>query len=153
MLFVKLEDTSGSTEIIVFPSVYKMAPQLWEPDRPIVVEGKISSKDGVPKIIANRAEVVMNQTVARIKEDFGRIRQMQTVATPLAPLKIFSLQIPASLSRETVANLRAVFAKYPGDAVVELAYVENGRTRKVRTSYSVSLSDEFSDEIGKILKK
>jgi hypothetical protein len=108
----------------------------------------------VPKIIANRAEVVMSQTVNRIKEDFGRMRQAQSIsAPPQAPEKVFSLQIPATLSRETVANLRVAFAKYPGDAVVELIYVENGRTRKVRTSYSVALSDELSNEIGKILKK
>jgi DNA polymerase III subunit alpha len=153
MLFVKLEDTSGSVEIIVFPSVYKMAPQLWDPDRPIVVEGKVSSKDGVPKIIAGRAEVVMSQTVARIKEDFGRMRQIQGAAIPSAPSKIFSLQIPATLSRETVASLRLAFAKHPGDAVVELIYLENGRTRKVRTSYAVSLSDELNKEIGEIFKK
>lgn len=70
MAFVKLVDTSGSSEIIVFPSVYKLGSAMWADDKAVAVVGKISSKDGMPKIIAERAEVVNSQTVARIRQDF-----------------------------------------------------------------------------------
>jgi DNA polymerase-3 subunit alpha len=150
MLFVKLEDARGATEVIVFPSVYKMSPQLWEPDRPIVVEGKISQKDGVPKIIANRGEVVMNQTVNRIRQDFGRVR---AAGAPPAPGKIISVKIPPALSRDTVAKLRAVFDKHKGDTAVELVYAENGRERRVRTRYAVAPGEEFDRELAAALEK
>lgn len=54
MLFVGLEDTSGVTEILVFPRLYAANHEIWQPDQLIVVEGRVSTKDGAIKIIADR---------------------------------------------------------------------------------------------------
>lgn len=54
MLFVTLEDTTGQTEILVFPRLYQETATLWQPDSLIVTEGRISTKDGQIKLIANQ---------------------------------------------------------------------------------------------------
>jgi DNA polymerase III subunit alpha len=181
MAFVKLTDTSGGTEVIVFPSVYKLGSAMWTADRPIVVEGKISMKDGVPKIIANRAEVVNSQTIQRIREDFQpRSSQItnnnnqitkktqlsnsngtnqnadEPRATPVSSAVErsrgpVSVKVPPKLAPTVVNQLKAVFEKYPGSAPIELVYLEGGRARKVRTNFCVEQCDLFRDEIRNIL--
>ncbi|MDP1340376.1 OB-fold nucleic acid binding domain-containing protein, partial [Klebsiella variicola] len=49
MLFVRLEDTSAAVEILVFPSLLKKDPTLWQEDKIVIIQGKISDKDGVIK--------------------------------------------------------------------------------------------------------
>ncbi len=54
MLFVGLEDTTGTTEVLVFPRLYQETHTLWQPDMIVVVEGRVSTKDGAIKVIANQ---------------------------------------------------------------------------------------------------
>jgi DNA polymerase-3 subunit alpha len=147
MAFVKLTDMTGSIEAIVFPSVYKLGSAMWSEDRPVVIVGKISSKDGVPKIIVDRAEVVNTQTAARIRQDFGP----KTGAAASVDSKPVSLSVTAKMDPATVARLKAILEKYPGSIPVELVYMEGGRARKVRTSLSVAMSDALRVEIEAVL--
>ncbi len=54
MLFVGIEDTTGLSEILVFPRLYQESHGLWQADQLVVVEGRISTKDGQIKVIANQ---------------------------------------------------------------------------------------------------
>ena len=51
MLFVKLEDTSGRTEVLVFPKILTENPNPWQADKVVLVRGRVSDKDGSPKIL------------------------------------------------------------------------------------------------------
>ena len=45
MAFVKVEDHGGELELIVFPGTFQQTLGLWERDRVVLVQGKISAKD------------------------------------------------------------------------------------------------------------
>lgn len=45
MAFVKVEDSSGEIEVIVFPAVYATFQSLWVQDKVVLINGKISSRD------------------------------------------------------------------------------------------------------------
>ena len=53
MMFISLEDMSGKIEALVFPSLLERRGNLIEENRAIVVEGKITDRDGDPKVICN----------------------------------------------------------------------------------------------------
>ncbi len=55
MLFVKLEDTTAKTEVLVFPKILAEFPDIWHEENIIFVKGRISDKDGVPKILCEKA--------------------------------------------------------------------------------------------------
>ncbi|MBU1131409.1 DNA polymerase III subunit alpha [Patescibacteria group bacterium] len=62
MLFVTIEDSSGNVEVLVFANVLEASRDLWQEDKIVIIAGKISDKDGVPKIICDKAkEVKTNQ--------------------------------------------------------------------------------------------
>ena len=52
MAFLRLDDLSGSLEVVVFNSVYAAARDLLEDDRVLVVKGRVDHKEGETKIIA-----------------------------------------------------------------------------------------------------
>ena len=53
MVFMRLDDLTGSTEVVVFNSVYAAARELLVPDRVLVVKGRVDHKqEGETKLIA-----------------------------------------------------------------------------------------------------
>ncbi len=57
MLFVTIEDTTGSVEVLVFPKVLERYPNFWIKDKMVLIEGRISvNKDGALKVVCQEAE-------------------------------------------------------------------------------------------------
>ncbi|MFA6427938.1 MAG: DNA polymerase III subunit alpha [Candidatus Buchananbacteria bacterium] len=70
MLFVKIEDAKGSTEVLVFPKVLQNSNrEVWQENLVLLVEGRVSDKDGEMKILAERVCVLtLEQAPALIAE-------------------------------------------------------------------------------------
>jgi len=59
MFFTKLEDEKSSIEVVVFPSVLIKNPEAFQENKIILVEGRVDEKDGVPKIICEEVEEII----------------------------------------------------------------------------------------------
>ena len=55
MIFAKVEDLQANVEVLVFPKMLEKNPGLWINDRILAIDGFVSFKDGVPKILAEDA--------------------------------------------------------------------------------------------------
>lgn len=57
MLFAKIEDLSSDKpiEIVVFPTVLAKTASVWQENCAVLVDGKMSSRDGEPKILCDEA--------------------------------------------------------------------------------------------------
>jgi DNA polymerase-3 subunit alpha len=73
MIFVKIEDAVASTEILVFPRLYKETMELWQEGRTVIIEGKASEKDSDLKILANRAIILDFNNPQKSVDDFKRL--------------------------------------------------------------------------------
>ena len=62
MLFVRLEDLQGSVEVLVFPKILSASPELWATDKILAVDGYLNYKDGTPKILAESAYALSEET-------------------------------------------------------------------------------------------
>ncbi len=77
MLFVMMEDTKGKIEVLVFPKVLERIGSVWEEERMIIAEGRLSDKDGVYKLIVdeakelNRGEIENYLRVEATKKTYG----------------------------------------------------------------------------------
>ncbi len=56
MFFTKISDMSDTIEMVVFPSVLKESPNIFEPDQCIAVKAKISLRNGEKSLIAEKAK-------------------------------------------------------------------------------------------------
>lgn len=68
MGFVTLDDLYGSMDIVVFPSVWKASWDLIDIDRILIIQGKIDSANGDPKILADNIRPVSNDELSTVLE-------------------------------------------------------------------------------------
>ncbi len=61
MLFVNLEDLSDRIEVIVFPGIIERNPSIFQENKIVMVSGRLDSRDGVPKLICEDIEEIINQ--------------------------------------------------------------------------------------------
>lgn len=59
MLFVQLEDLTGKTEVLVFPRLLEKNAAPWQPDKILIVKGRISRDRDEPKILADEVTEVV----------------------------------------------------------------------------------------------
>ncbi len=77
MLFVMMEDTLGKIEALVFPKVLEKIASVWEEEKMVIVDGRLSDKDGVYKLIVddakelNRGEIENFMRVEATKKAYG----------------------------------------------------------------------------------
>ncbi len=55
MAFAGLEDLYGTIEVVIWPSTWDETKELWQPDRILLVRGKIDAKRGEPKLLCDEA--------------------------------------------------------------------------------------------------
>jgi DNA polymerase III subunit alpha len=97
MVFLRLDDPTGSAEVLVFNSTYAAASELCVPDRILVVKGRVDHKEGETKLLAS--DVKPFEAVAARRE---------------VRLRIDATQVPAG----TIGQLRDLLADFPGDSQV-----------------------------------
>ena len=73
MLFVKIEDALSNIELLIFPSLLKETPLLWQEGRAIVCHGKISEKDQDLKLLVNKAALIDPLDPQHSIDDFKRL--------------------------------------------------------------------------------
>jgi DNA polymerase-3 subunit alpha len=69
MAFVQLEDLQGSIEVVVFPSVYEGTRELWEPDKILIVKGRVDVRGREAKIICESVQDYV--VVSELPEEEG----------------------------------------------------------------------------------
>jgi DNA polymerase-3 subunit alpha len=133
MVFATLDDLTGSAEVVVFNSTYAAARDHLEPDRVLVVKGRVDHKQaGETKVIA--MEVTPFE------------------ATPVrheVRLRIDARRAPAGLIRE----LATLVKDYPGEAAVyvDLETSDGERTLALGPGYKVKPDADFFAEARALL--
>ncbi len=150
MLFVKIEDNTSNIEVLVFPRLLEENKDLWEEERAIAIRGKLTDKDGIPKLIANTASELniesVNMVISRLNNfsDKGNkfyYKKKKPEVDEYAGggvSRFMDVRMPQSIKKDTLVKLKDVFSRYSGDIKVRFI-VENGVGRRiVDTSFSVS---------------
>ncbi|MFQ5427261.1 MAG: DNA polymerase III subunit alpha, partial [Gaiellales bacterium] len=132
MAFVRLDDLSGSAEVVMFNSVYGDARELVEEDGLLLVKGRIDHKDGETKLVALE--------VSGLELDAGP----QTVR-----IRVDATSAHAGL----IGELAKVVLDYPGDSpvVVDLVTRAGPRQFVFGRCYSVAPDADFYAEVRSLL--
>ena len=96
MAFVTLEDLQGVCDVVVFPRVWKKTKQLWQPDRILVVGGKVDT--------GRRDELNLLCNWAKVPEEVTtpakRTHQPPASDTPPSPPQIRTVRVTLTRSGE-----------------------------------------------------
>lgn len=62
MLFLNLEDLTDKIEVVVFPGVIQKNPSAFQENKIVFVSGRVDMRDGVPKVICEEIEEILEET-------------------------------------------------------------------------------------------
>lgn len=150
MLFVKLEDTSGNAETIVFPKILAASPECWVPGLAVAIDGAISLKDGSPKIICNKVFKLSAETAPEIKKNLGSRAAAAVSAIKNIELKVM-IKFPLTTSEEAKKRVKGLILGAPGAYKVYLTLTDGDKKKTIETNYKIDWNDEVRYELEAIL--
>ena len=137
MAFVTLDDARGKVEVVVFPRVLETTKSVWIPEAPVLVEGRISTKDGEVKLLCEKASLLnKGQRAAFAGEE----------AFPVAPS--VHLRLRPKTSREVVIALHDLLRRFPGPYRVRFTMSE---AEEVETDIFVAMNEDLQRSIEALL--
>lgn len=137
MLFVTLEDSTDSTELLVFPKTLSANPALWQDENLLFVSAKVSDKDGQAKLLVENGRILDKEKLESLK------------AKNFAQNKIW-LNLPIGFDKDKMQNLKDILQKYPGQTPVYLV-INNGHSRKLKTDIKILPATDVRTEIENFL--
>jgi DNA polymerase-3 subunit alpha len=143
MMFCQLEDFNSNTEVIVFPKILEQNPLIWRNDNIVALSGKITTKDGAVKLIAN--QVVEANNMEELNGFLGESFQKE-------PERL-KLYIEKGTSKKTLLKIKQALEACPGDKPVVLYVSQNGgyqsKEARIRIKITPKLIDHLRDFLGK----
>ncbi len=161
MMFIKLEDTTGDIEVVVFPRIYRDKPEIWEVGKTLVITGRYQEKDGEPKLLAESGYEIPPDNVDEIRQSM-QPADLLTVVLPgveaeakrstfaRAPIQAITLHLRAQMPESLLLKLRTMLDQHPGQYRVYFL-IEHPIKQKILTSYRIKLDDLIAKELEGLL--
>ena len=126
MVFFTMEDFEGSVEVIVFPKTYVKCGRFIQPDRIVIVKGRLNTSEDTVKVIC---------------EDL----------CPLSPRKVNIRVSPEHKVGMTLQHLKRILMSHRGHVPVYLYYMPEGKVVLTDDSFWVEESNDLIEEIEALL--
>jgi DNA polymerase-3 subunit alpha len=152
MYFIVIEDMKGKIELLVFPKVLERINKLWEEEKVIIAEGRLSDKDGNYKLILDNAkEINQNELENDMRIEATKTKHNDSEKPEDDGTRIHKLIItlPDEATSEAIGKLRELFNLcQKGNCKVFLHH----RTNKLETPFTIEHDSKLLEEVKKIIK-
>jgi len=126
MVFMQTEDETAKIETIIFPKIYQEYSTLIQENNILVVEGKISNKEGSFKMIADKISIFQ--------------------ADDLPDYKAIVVTVPHKIKKEIFTQLKSMVKKYHGD--LSLFLQVNNKKIDTKIKVNIDIIDELKNLFG-----
>ncbi|HWG96015.1 MAG TPA: DNA polymerase III subunit alpha, partial [Nitrospira sp.] len=137
MAYLTVEDLQGTTEVIVFPDLFRTAGELIAPERIVRITGTIDRGDKGTKIRGSKIEPLAEVQAQSIKRIRIRLTDRPEV-------------------REQLPRLLDIFRRHPGSTSISMSFRTDG-TLEAETAplphLTVCASDHFVSDVEEVLGK
>jgi DNA polymerase-3 subunit alpha len=130
MAYATLEDLTGTVDVVLFPSVFEQTRQLFEPDKVVVVQGKVDARAGSTRASGSAGSPVEPEIETEV-ESASVVANMAWLwddpeCVPVARRQLLHVTIPSG-DAGLAEQLEAVLARHPGTDEVVLHVVVGSR--------------------------
>ena len=145
MYFVVIEDLKGKIELLVFPKVLERIASLWEEEKAILADGRLSDKDGVYKLIVDNAKEINQAEI----ENHLRVEATKKIRRNQQDKNTLIVTLPENAKPEMIHELSEFFKSCPnGNCKVFLHHQSN----KLETPFSIDNNSELLEKIKEIIQ-
>ncbi|TMC40695.1 MAG: DNA polymerase III subunit alpha [Chloroflexi bacterium] len=130
MAYATLEDLTGSVDVVLFPRVFEQTRLLFEPDKVIVVQGKVDARAGSTRASGSVGSAVEPELESEV-ETASVVADMAWLwddpeCVPVSRRQLVHVRIP-SADESLAERLESVLARHPGTDEVVLHVVVGNR--------------------------
>ena len=155
MAYASLEDLTGTVDVVLFPRIFEQVRLLFEPDKVIVVQGKVDARAGSTRASGSSGappEPDMEPEVetASVVADMAWLWD-DPECVPVARQQLVHVRVPSS-DAGLAERLEAVLARHPGSDQVVLHVVVGRREVIVNADrYHVLAGPALTAEIDELV--
>lgn len=130
MAFAKIEDLTGSCELVIFPDTYAKYESICREERPVLIAGPLENKEGQIKIMVDSL-TTLDDVLKKAKKIGVRLDQIQA---------------------DEYEKLNLIFEKFPGSTLVDLEFLVDGPEKKklvmdLEKPISIQMSNDFFESL------
>lgn len=153
MMFLKLEDTTGDIEVVVFPRVYRDQPELWAVDKMVCVSGRPQEKDGEWKLLAEHGYELTPDNINEVAQLAHLPANDSAEALWAAAHKphIVRIRLRAELPPGILDHVRAILDLHPGSYHVHFEIVNGAGKQNISTDLRIAFDELIAQQIEEIL--
>src|SRR6267378_124258 len=155
MAYAQLEDLTGTVDVVLFPRIFEQTRLLFEPDKVLVVQGKVDARAGSTRA-TGAAQASIDPELEQEVEEASIVAEMAWLwddpeCQPKTRRQLVHVRIPNSDER-LAEQLEAVFARHPGTDEVVLHVVVGSREVTVHADrYHVLAGPALAAEIDELV--
>ena len=158
MAFVRLEDTTGSTEVVVFPRTYIQYREILEEGSYFIIQGKVSVRergDGIEhSILADKILRFTDKDIPSLSAQLSQGSLPDSFDEDDFEEEVeegVAIIIDGKPDHVMIGQLREIFTAAPGNERVFLHVKSGEHLRKVATEYSISRSPKIIQQIATVV--
>lgn len=145
MLFVTIQDTSGSLELLVFPRTFEATKDVWVVGRAVCAVGKTGEAEGDDKLFVEKGYELTPENVHLLKSQLnvGATSIRAFVPPEVLPVVGVGLELEPAALKAHASALKQLMGAHPGP---EALYLIAG-AKKIKTSFSITPSEELRAQV------
>jgi len=126
MAFVKIEDTTGSLDLVVFPSIYQKSKDFLIENKPLIVGGKVSVRD-------EEISVIAEDLLGDVSKSKGNLY----------------IRIPKSATEKNLKDLNTFLLENKGQSRATLVF--EGSRERFDIKFGINWNEDIARRISQIL--
>lgn len=131
MCFLKLQDTTATIEVIVFPRAYSQARDIISTDKIVLITGKLETGDESPVLIAESLSLLESE------------KRLEDI-----PQELLSIILPKDADRVLLSKIYEILKSNPGITTTYLVLPgQDSTNRKIPVPFTVSRSVNLENEL------
>jgi DNA polymerase-3 subunit alpha len=156
MAYASLEDLTGTVDVVLFPRIFEQVRLLFEPDKVLVVQGKVDARAGSTRASGSSGGAPPEPDMEPDVETASVVADMAWLwddpeCVPVARQQLVHVRIPSS-DAGLAERLEAVLARHPGTDQVVLHVVVGSREVIVNADrYHVLAGPALTGEIDELV--
>ncbi len=155
MAFIKVADSTGELEVVVFPNSYQQNPGIWQRDQIVIVSGRLSTRgrDDELKILAEEARLITEPAIpdspeAAVGETEAQPKTVDTHAETEASARgntvhqRLYIRLEDSQNQPLLITLKENLDNFQGDTEVVIVTGDSEDKQIIKLPQTISVNEE-----------
>ncbi len=130
MAFVKIDDGTGTIDLVVFPKIFKDTRDFWVEGQPLLIYGKVDTRDEHPSIIVESIETLVSSGEKKEREVF--------------------IKVPKKVTPAVLKSLKSILVQNTGEYTAFLLF-DGGK--RIKLPFKIAWNETLAKGIANILER